>query len=161
MQFSESVKTCFKKYVVFRGRASRSEFWWFTLFTSIASLALSFIETVVFSDTLGNIEPFGAVFSLATILPTIAVGARRLHDVNRSGWWQLFPIVPGILMGVFMVSGQLGGESNGLWFIGAVVAGLCVAVVFILIIVWFAKVGTKGINRYGEDPLGDYLAVFD
>lgn len=94
MTFQESIRTCFTKYVDFSGRAGLSEYWWFALFTLIVSVVLS-----MFSQSLGN------VFSLATLLPSIAVGTRRLHDTNRTGWWQLLwfvPIIGWIVLIVFL-----------------------------------------------------------
>lgn len=83
MNFQESIKTCFSKYTDFEGRAKRPEFWWFVLFTLIASLILG-----VISDALSGI------FSLLVLLPSLAVGARRLHDIGKSGWWQLLWLIP-------------------------------------------------------------------
>lgn len=83
MTFVESIKTCFSKYADFSGRASRSEFWWWALFHLIASIMLGVIS-----------HKLSAVFSLATLLPYLAVGARRLHDTNRSGWLQLIGLIP-------------------------------------------------------------------
>lgn len=83
MTFGESIQSCFSKYANFDGRASRSEYWWFSLFTFLASLAAGLV-----SDT------FGALFSLAVLLPSLAVGARRLHDVDRSAWFLLLWLVP-------------------------------------------------------------------
>jgi len=90
--FTESIRTCFSKYVDFNGVASRSEFWWFILFLFIAAVVLGAV-----SQTLGGI------FSLATILPQLAVGARRLHDTGRSGWWQLLLLIPLIGLIVLIV----------------------------------------------------------
>lgn len=83
MTFQESIRVCFSKYADLNGRAARSEYWWFALFILIASLVLSKLSPIL-----------GGVFSLATLLPSIAAAARRLHDTNRSGWWQLVAIVP-------------------------------------------------------------------
>jgi uncharacterized membrane protein YhaH (DUF805 family) len=83
MTFAESIRTCFGKYADFNGTASRSEFWWFMLFVFIVAVALNLINTTV-----------GAIFAVAVLLPELAVGARRLHDTGRSGWWQLLLIVP-------------------------------------------------------------------
>ncbi len=83
MTFQESVRTCFSKYADFTGRAVRSEYWWFALFVVVVSLALSLLSNVASS-----------VFGLVTILPSIAAATRRLHDTNRSGWWQLISLVP-------------------------------------------------------------------
>jgi uncharacterized membrane protein YhaH (DUF805 family) len=83
MSFSDSIKICFTKYVDFDGCASRPEFWWWVLFTAVASLVLRAIN-----------YNLSAVFSIATFLPGIAVGARRLHDTDRSGWLQLLWLIP-------------------------------------------------------------------
>src|SRR5262245_44830417 len=83
MTFADSIRTCFSKYADFNGTASRSEFWWFQLFIILVAAALS-----LFSVTLCSL------FYLAVLLPDLAVGARRLHDTGRSGWWQLLYIVP-------------------------------------------------------------------
>jgi uncharacterized membrane protein YhaH (DUF805 family) len=83
MTFLDAVKTCFTKYGDFKGRASRSEYWWYTLFIVLASFAAAIISDRV-----------SALFALATLLPSIAVGARRLHDTNRSGWLQLIVLIP-------------------------------------------------------------------
>jgi uncharacterized membrane protein YhaH (DUF805 family) len=83
MTFGESIRICFSKYADFAGRASRAEFWWWTLFIILTSLAAG-----IFSDKLS------ALFSLATLLPSIAVGARRLHDISKSGWLQLLYFIP-------------------------------------------------------------------
>ena len=83
MTFGQSIKTCFSKYADFSARASRSEFWWWVLFTFLVSAGLGMISEIV-----------AGLFSLATLLPYLAVGARRLHDTDRSGWWQLLSLIP-------------------------------------------------------------------
>jgi len=102
MNFQESVKTCFSKYADFNGRASRSEYWWFVLFIVIGNLVCSFI---------GHNVP--ALFALATLLPSIAAAARRLHDSDRSGWMQLLNLIPviGWLVVIFFLA-QPSKEPN-------------------------------------------------
>ena len=94
MKFQESVELCVtKKYANFEGTATRSEFWWFILFVFVVNVVLG-----TFS------RPLGALFSLAMLCPELAVGARRLHDTDRSGWWQLIglgPLVGAIVLIVF------------------------------------------------------------
>jgi uncharacterized membrane protein YhaH (DUF805 family) len=83
MDFQSAVKQCFQKYADFNGRAKLPEYWWFFLFCFAVALVLEFLGTYV-----------SWAFSLATFLPSIAVGARRLHDTNKSGWLQLIWIIP-------------------------------------------------------------------
>jgi uncharacterized membrane protein YhaH (DUF805 family) len=78
MNFGQAISTCFSKYATFSGRASRPEFWWFFLFQILVSLAAS-----MFGDLINGLV------GLALLLPALAVGARRLHDIGKSGWWQL------------------------------------------------------------------------
>ena len=82
MDLIDSVKSGFRNYARFEGRASRSEYWWFMFFNIVAQLLASIIN-----------ETLGLVVSLALIIPSIAVGVRRMHDVTKSGWWILFPVV--------------------------------------------------------------------
>ena len=81
MDFIESIKTCFTKYVDFNGRARRSEYWWFYLFCNILIFALTLIN-----------DGLGTIGQLAVLLPGIAAGVRRMHDTNHSGWYLLIPI---------------------------------------------------------------------
>ena len=85
--FSEAITVCLSKYATFKGRASRSEFWWFYLFY----LSLIWGVTIVgaFSG-LPDILPI--LVNLAFVLPLLAANARRLHDIGRSGWWFLLPL---------------------------------------------------------------------
>tara|TARA_B100000686_G_C15976582_1_gene565297 strand:+ start:78 stop:449 length:372 start_codon:yes stop_codon:yes gene_type:complete len=100
MDFQRSIQTCFKKYAVFSGRASRSEFWWFELFLLIGAIVTVVIDTMMLGYTFEDYGPINVIFSVVTFLPAIAVGARRLHDINRTGWWQLiaFTIIGIILL---------------------------------------------------------------
>lgn len=87
-----------KKYTVFNGRATRSEFWYFVLFSTIVSLICAILDYVIGSD-LGVI---GLIYSLAVLLPYIGVTIRRLHDINKSGWWQLIALIP-IIGWIFII----------------------------------------------------------
>ena len=84
MQFIEAVKTVPRKYVVYQGRASRSEYWYWCLFTVIAGFVLGIVDGVLGTHA-GKYGLLGMVFSLAILLPNIMVTIRRLHDTNRSG----------------------------------------------------------------------------
>lgn len=83
MNFQDAVRLCFQKYADFNGRAARPEFWWFFLFCLAGALLLEFVSSGV-----------SWIFSVATLLPSLAVGSRRLHDTNKSGWFQLIWLVP-------------------------------------------------------------------
>lgn len=140
MSFMDSIKTCFGKYATFKGRASRSEFWYFALFIWVGVIVLSFVDSTVFGprevvmmsatdsfadgmsfDMSWQPQPITALFMLATLLPNISVMVRRLHDTARSGWWYWIVLVP--LIG------------------------------FIVLLVFFVGKGTDGENEYGADPL--------
>jgi len=81
-----------KKYAVFNGRARRKEYWMFFLFNLIIVFVLSFIEGMVNSSNNGQ-SILAGIYNLAVLVPSIAVGVRRMHDTDHSGWWLLFPIV--------------------------------------------------------------------
>ncbi len=81
MDFPTSIKTCFSKYVDFKGVASRSEYWYFALFNALAPILISTLS-----------QSLGSLFSIGVLLPSIAVGVRRMHDRDLSGWWILLPI---------------------------------------------------------------------
>ncbi|GIR39183.1 MAG: aminopeptidase [Rhodobacterales bacterium] len=105
MNFIQSISTCMRKYVNFSGRATRSEFWWFYLFTVLVNLvatsqASSFVPTLLDGQDMTENESsyflnnffflyLSTITSLILLLPSLAVAVRRLHDVGRSGWWIL------------------------------------------------------------------------
>ena len=104
MTLTQSVSSCFKNYANFRDRASRSEFWFFYLFTMIAGVVLSIIIGIAAGSGSEIITTLGAglyvIFYLAVLLPSLAVVVRRLHDVNRSGWWLLIYFT---VIGIFVL----------------------------------------------------------
>ncbi|WP_422088111.1 MULTISPECIES: DUF805 domain-containing protein [Variovorax] len=83
MDFQTAVKTCLNKYVDFTGRASRSEFWWFVLAQLVVLIVASLIHRFLYG-----------IAALALLLPALAVGARRLHDIGKSGWFLLLALIP-------------------------------------------------------------------
>ncbi|HYP69735.1 MAG TPA: DUF805 domain-containing protein [Variovorax sp.] len=103
MSFVQAVQVCLRKYVDFSGRAVRSEFWWFALFQLIVIVGASMIG-----------ETVGDVVALALVLPSLAVGARRLHDIGKSGWFLLLHLLPiiGILVLIFFWVQRGQTESN-------------------------------------------------
>lgn len=94
MSFQESIRVCLSKYADFNGTASRAEYWWFALFLLLGGAVTSAFD-----------ERYTTVFLLLMLLPLLAVGARRLHETGRSGWLQLFGLVPVggvVIIAVFM-----------------------------------------------------------
>ena len=82
-----------KKYAVFSGRAHRTEYWMFVLFNMIISVGLGFILGIIGVATNTDQSILGSIYSLAVLIPSIAVGVRRMHDTDHSGWWIIVPIV--------------------------------------------------------------------
>lgn len=94
-----------QKYTVFTGRARRAEYWWFTLFNTLISYALTFAGVFVL-----HISWLGSLYSLAVFLPSLGVAVRRMHDVNKSGWFILIPIYNLILL---VTPGTVGPNEYG------------------------------------------------
>ena len=117
MGFGDAVRTCWKKYGDFDGRAVRSEFWWWVLLVALVQFAAAIVLTIVLIifQNLGFLQWLSVlifmVIVLAFILPSIAVSVRRLHDRDLSGWFYLLGFVPfgGLVLFIFYVlPGTLG-----------------------------------------------------
>ncbi|MEO7410960.1 MAG: DUF805 domain-containing protein [Sphingomicrobium sp.] len=138
-----------KRYAQFSGRSGRAEFWWFTLVTTAAGLFLDFIDRAMGSEY----GLLGVIFTLGLFIPSLSVSVRRLHDIGISGWWMLAVIAPAMFFGMMSSFAALETEFNGgsaaspslLWISLLVIA--CLAMVVVLVLP-----GTKGQNKYGEDP---------
>jgi uncharacterized membrane protein YhaH (DUF805 family) len=107
-----------KKYAVFSGRARRMEYWYFVLFNLIVAIVLALIDTLLGTTT--GVSSFGllsGIYSLAVLIPTLAVLVRRLHDIDRTGWWiliNLIPLVGTIVLLVFaLMPGTPGSNQYG------------------------------------------------
>jgi uncharacterized membrane protein YhaH (DUF805 family) len=99
-----------KKYADFSGRARRTDYWLFVLFNMVIAVLLSVVDYVISSPGI-----IGLLFALAILLPSIAVGVRRLHDTDRSGWWLLIafvPIIGAIVLLVFFVLDSTPGDNK-------------------------------------------------
>ncbi len=113
MTFQQSIETCFKKYSQVKGRASRSEYWYFYLFSVIVGLGTSII--VGNSNKSLTVALIVDVIDIAILIPEWAVAVRRLHDTNRSAWnllWVLFPIVGWIVQIVYLAQPGTVGPNN-------------------------------------------------
>ena len=115
MSFIESVETCLKKYADFNGRASRSEYWWFFLFNFLIVTVGAIADTILLGTASGSTGIIQILVTLGLLLPGLAVGARRLHDINKSGWWQLlwlgsFVLIP--LIYIIHLHAKRSSDSN-------------------------------------------------
>lgn len=169
MGFAAAIRSCLGQYVGFRGRASRAEYWWFTLALFLAGLVAALIDDLVFGVTgSGTIEtiapaagvegtgvwaelgqgPVASLLGLVTFLPALAVAVRRLHDTERSGWLLLAPfaIAFGGPVVVLTFAPLFGGILAGVWVLAFLAA-------LLLPLWWFVQPGTPGPNAYGPDPL--------
>lgn len=179
MTLMESVKTCLSKYADFSGRATRAEFWWWILATTLVSVVLNVLDGILGFFLLGIYggAPFGlnsldllsTLFALAIILPGLAVTVRRLHDIGRTGWWQLVWIVIGLAGFIPAASGialsvvsalSSGSGWNALgeasfWVpiaIGVALTALVWLGLFVWWLIWMVTPGQPGPNIYGPDP---------
>ena len=117
--FLDTVKN---RYADFKGRATRSDYWYFILFSVIISIVLTLIDTYAVNPLLGMTPEEAAqggilsiIFTLAILLPQIGVGVRRLHDIGKSGWWYLIILIPilGVLVLLFFfVTDSQAGENE-------------------------------------------------
>ncbi|MEO0637107.1 MAG: DUF805 domain-containing protein [Pseudomonadota bacterium] len=92
--FQDSVRHVFNNYFNVKGRARRREYWWWVLFVILTSLAASIIDVILFGTNVDGNGPLGTILLLAILAPSICVTARRLHDIGRTGWWQLIGLIP-------------------------------------------------------------------
>jgi uncharacterized membrane protein YhaH (DUF805 family) len=151
-----------EKYADFSGRAPRAEYWWYALALFVAFIVLGILEGIVgLKGMIGAYGPLTALLWLATIVPSLAVAVRRLHDTGRTGWWVLLPIIPYCLAfflgGAAMMGGAASGSAIGM------TAGMGVAGIFLLIgiicaivlLVFMLLPSQPGDNRYGPNPYGE------
>ena len=127
-KFGEAISTCFNKFFTFSGRASRSEYWYFSLFNFIIGLI-----------------PLVNLIGIVLIIPGLAVGVRRLHDTNRSGWWMVAPFFAILVIGFFAGLADLRNPQGGM----AALAGLAFVGWTITMLVFMCTKGDPGQNRFG------------
>jgi uncharacterized membrane protein YhaH (DUF805 family) len=102
-----------KKYAVFHGRARRKEYWYFILLSSIISTVLTIVDSVTGTfNSASEVGLLGGIYLLATLVPSLAVTVRRLHDTNRSGWWILLGLVPVVGVIILIVFLALDGSPQ-------------------------------------------------
>jgi len=88
MGFGEAIGACLSKYATFSGRARRSEYWFFVLFQVLANIVANIVDHAIDANLLS------ILVDLVLILPSLAVAVRRLHDIDKSGWWLLVGLIP-------------------------------------------------------------------
>ena len=118
VSFPDAIRLGFQNYFDFRSRSTRAEYWWWVLFVILTQQALNVVNIRI-----------GILFGLAVLIPGLALGTRRLHDINKSGWWLL------MWFGIFLI-------RFGIFLIAPV----------IVLIVWHTKPSDEGTNKYGPDP---------
>ena len=142
-----------KKYAEFEGRSRRKEYWMYVLLLIVVGIVIGVVERALgLAALVGPYGPITALFMLATLVPSLAVGVRRLHDTNRSGWWLLIGYGPLILS---LLLPLLGMAGIGL----AMIVPLIALVGFIVLLVFMVLEGTRGPNQYGPDPKGEDVAT--
>ena len=124
--FGGAIATCLRKYVVFRGRARRPEYWYWLLFQVLLTILALALDAATFDRTWG---PFHLTADLGLFLPTLAVMVRRLHDTDTSGWWVVIPLI-GIAIPPIAVIALIG---------------------WIALFVQTCRRGTAGANRFGPE----------
>ena len=152
VEFIPAIRLAFRNYFKFSGRSRRSEYWWFFLLTQILSI-------------IGNIPIVGWIIGiiggLAVIIPGISITTRRLHDIGRSGWWQLGYVVVTIVVWIVLIGAFVAGfavlEDERPWFAGLLfllttTASVGAIALIVVWVIWFVRKGDEGQNKYGPDP---------
>ena len=175
MTFQQSIVICFRKYFTFSGRATRPEYWWFFLFIFLCNLVLGIFDAILFSSETLPVEvtesdelsphddesgPLVSLFSLATFLPMLAVGWRRMHDTGRSGLYLFYPLIAMIGLGLFvwafggeaLASGDPASLFQGLFGVVVALALVVIAISPFIVLWWLTRPSQPGQNQYGPNP---------
>ena len=147
--FSQAVSVSLRNYFTFSGRASRSEYWYFFLFTVLVGVITALLDSILFGTRWDDdFSPLNSLAHLLLLIPMLAVGWRRLHDINRSGWWiGGFWLVMFASFFVFMFT----VASQGVGIIGPLGAliGIGVMVYFVTMLAFLCSKGDPHPNRFG------------
>ncbi|MBI4275225.1 MAG: DUF805 domain-containing protein [Rhizobiales bacterium] len=98
MNFLEAIASGFRNYINFSGRARRSEYWYWVLFVLLLGVVTALLDAVIFGES--ELSPINLIAGIVTFLPGLAIGFRRLHDIDRTGWWWLIVFT---IIGVFVL----------------------------------------------------------
>ncbi len=154
--------TAMRRYVDFSGRSSRSEFWLYVLFYFIIYIIAGIIDAFVFGRA-GRVGILTTIVALVHLLPSLAVSVRRLHDIDRTGWWVLvFALAPFVVTMIAllaaggsmfaMMSGQGGAGAAAGFGVAMAIAEIIDIVILIVALVFYCTRGTAGSNRFGSAP---------
>ena len=137
------------RFAQFSGRAPRAEYWWFYLATLVIGFALELLE-----KPFGDNGYLGIIFNVITIIPTIAVTVRRLHDIEKSGWWLAAFAVTFAPLGYFaFMTEDAQPDFGGMTAVG-IISVIIMIILGLTLLVFTLTRGTEGPNRYGDDPYG-------
>lgn len=175
MNFTDAIKTCFRKYFTFSGRAPRAEYWYFLLFILLLSLIASLIDWAFFTSVVSisnetssatmahSSQPVQSLVSLAVFLPHLAVAWRRMHDTGRSGLYALLPIlliagtVLVLLFGIGLADHFSGNHSLDVFLTRATLLVFIPALIILivsplLVLWWLSRPSQPDPNKYGPNP---------
>jgi len=174
-----AVRQCLRKYATFSGRATRAEFWWWSLACYLAIVVVTLLDGVLSAVLIALGVPFfsplGLLLAVGAFLPSLAVAVRRLHDIGKSGWWLLlwyaiqlaasltilvsvfallFLLVFGAMGGSGFLEDVMGSRGEVLIAFFLIVGGALAAMLLVGVwaLVWLARQGERFPNRYGQDP---------
>ena len=153
--FLEAISVCLRRYFTFSGRASRSEYWFFILFTVLLAFFTSFLDAALFGVAMSEdiAGPLNTLASLGVFVPTLAVGWRRLHDTGRSGWW-IGGFILAVPAALFLMMSTAASAAfspaalgNAVFLMGAMMVGF--VIYCIVMLVFLVQRGDPGPNRFG------------
>lgn len=144
-----------ENYAKFEGRAPRAEYWWYVLAIIVATIVAIVIDGLIGIKLAGPYGPLYLLLALGTLVPSITVTVRRLHDTNRSGWWTLL-VVPYAVAALLAMRAMASASMVGLGSAGllAIIGLVCL----IALLVFMVLPSTPGDNRYGPNPYGEGAA---
>jgi uncharacterized membrane protein YhaH (DUF805 family) len=140
VDFWQAISSGFRNYANFSGRAVRSEYWYWALFVGIVTVATRLLDYAILGNRIG---PFRIIWDFATLLPSIGLAVRRLHDTDRTGWWFVTIMGAVVLVGVLTLFFHL-----PFLLLFAIILSIGILVYL------FCQPGTAGPNSYGPDPFG-------
>jgi len=164
MNFQEAIITCFKKYFTFSGRARRSEYWWFILFSIIIGILLHVVEEFSIPDVDGDmyfsisyVIIFSLVIDILLIPPFFAVAFRRLHDIGKSGWWiLLIGIIPIFIFLIFFTFMTMYAYTKDIMddsLIMVKIGFIFPVIGWVILIYWLTRPSAEGENKFGVNPI--------